>query len=980
MEALRVLAGLGLALVSEPDAAGAVAAAIDRAARAGSAPIAAGSTAPAPGPDERLQRCLDLIDETGGSPAARLAVATVLAGLADPDRKTDLQQRIGVLLAQRRGDGTLADLRTAVLPGGPPGLVPDPARMSLFTAGPAFAESVEQAWAQSRAGEIRGTVLWSLEAADGPIPYVQGASLGAAFAVLLDESRRAATTLGRLRVRRLRPGTAITGGLGGHGELTTVGGYPSKLDAAGQGRVIVPSCDESEARRAAGDAHVVTADTWRTAARRARRYDSRALARVVAAVATILALVAFAGIQVLRTREAAAELSAALTRQADRVRPLDPAVAGLLSASAWTVTQTPEARYGMRAVLATGLRQVIAPAGYRAGLALHPDGRLLGFSVEGGIRLWDLRTGRPGELLALDGGLPESAAFAPRGDVLVAVAHGDSLCRWTLATGARTCADGLAAPVLPFAISPDSRTVATIDQARKVHLVDLDTWAAAELPVVAGTTVNAVTFGPDGTLYAALSLVGGDSAIQAFTASTWRPTGRPLPNTREIRRLAVSPDGRRLAASDAADVTTLVGLWDLPAGKLIGDLEHDGHVHDLAFGPGGGPLAVADDAGRLHLWNARTGERLLPPVQAHREGAWAVEFGPDGRTLFTSAADATIRRWDVATALPVATATVPAGPPAYGPPITSVAMATGGGSAAIGTANATAYLWRADGGLTPLPAPAAAVALGPDGKTLLTAGTKLSRWDLPAAATSRELPGSEGTRQVVLSRDGTLAAGADDGGQVTVWRLPSGERLQPSLRSPAGGRPLAMAFSADGDALAASGAESAWVWDTGTGGFRTEPFPFGARAAAVALSADGGRLAVSVPAGAQKAVQIWDTAAGRQDGGALTGADALTAAAFSPDGTVLVTADELRRVTTWDLPTRRQLGPTYTAPDAVSGLAFSPDGGTLALTSGHTLFLRAAGFPADLVKQICSAAGQPLTADEWRHYVPGTEYRQACDG
>jgi hypothetical protein len=66
----------------------------------------------------------------------------------------------------------------------------DPDRMALFSADDRFKAALAKAWDRAGKGRIRGKGFWSLEAEEGPIPYVTDESLGAAFAVLLDEVHR----------------------------------------------------------------------------------------------------------------------------------------------------------------------------------------------------------------------------------------------------------------------------------------------------------------------------------------------------------------------------------------------------------------------------------------------------------------------------------------------------------------------------------------------------------------------------------------------------------------------------------------------------------------------------------------------------------------------------------------------------------------------------------------------------------------------
>src|SRR5262249_59589566 len=77
-------------------------------------------------------------------------------------------------------------------------------------------------------------------------------------------------------------------------------------------------------------------------------------------------------------------------------------------------------------------------------------------------------------------------------------------------------------------------------------------------------------------------------------------------------------------------------------------------------------------------------------------------------------------------------------------------------------------------------------------------------------------------------------------------------------------------------------------------------------------------------------------AADGEGGGAWPGTDgAVSAVAFSPDGTTLASGGDDDTVRLWDLATHRQIGRPFTGHggSVVNSVAFSPDGKTLASSS-----------------------------------------------
>jgi WD40 repeat protein len=115
------------------------------------------------------------------------------------------------------------------------------------------------------------------------------------------------------------------------------------------------------------------------------------------------------------------------------------------------------------------------------------------------------------------------------------------------------------------------------------------------------------------------------------------PTGNYLPT-----RLAVSPDGSRIAAS-MPDRT--VRVWDAASGTVLKVLRgHADLTMDAAFSPDGTLLASASYDKTVRVWELATGRfRVLRGHSlAVNRLAWR-----DGEHLVTSSYDGTLRVWDV---------------------------------------------------------------------------------------------------------------------------------------------------------------------------------------------------------------------------------------------------------------------------------------------------------------------------------------------
>src|SRR5262249_15626279 len=111
----------------------------------------------------------------------------------------------------------------------------------------------------------------------------------------------------------------------------------------------------------------------------------------------------------------------------------------------------------------------------------------------------------------------------------------------------------------------------------------------------------------------------------------------------------------------------------------------------------------------------------------------------------------------------------------------------------------------------------------------------------------------------------------------------------------------------------------------------------------LALSVDGKRLMTGTGAGGQRAIMLWDPATGKELTPLAKGRKVeATAAAVSPDGSGLATAQTARQVRLWDTATGKELQRLTTGtpdPNALINLAFAPDGKVLAVSVGGSIRL-----------------------------------------
>jgi RNA polymerase sigma factor (sigma-70 family) len=112
-----------------------------------------------------------------------------------------------------------------------------------------------------------------------------------------------------------------------------------------------------------------------------------------------------------------------------------------------------------------------------------------------------------------------------------------------------------------------------------------------------------------------------------------------------VTSLAVSPDGKRLAAGGLIDSSESVRLWDIASGRLIWSSRLQMRTSSIAFSPDGKLVATGGQDQSVRLWDAATG-KAMNVLRGHNGSVLVVIFTTDGRQLISAGSDGTIRVWE----------------------------------------------------------------------------------------------------------------------------------------------------------------------------------------------------------------------------------------------------------------------------------------------------------------------------------------------
>ena len=583
-------------------------------------------------------------------------------------------------------------------------------------------------------------------------------------------------------------------------------------------------------------------------------------------------------------------------------------------------------------------------------IQFSPDGTQLAVGTNIGVWLYDVETGEEKSLFA---GMCHTLTFSPNGRFLAnsdGGATGITVQLWEVATEREVVLTSFSGSASALQFSSDGKTLVSLGSMRDAiswldvetgkgtikhvkrglfgkfspddfeadGLIITDDFEADGLTITDGFEVSSVTTtrldagGLTITTYGSevsaithdkIAIGKTDGKIQLWDIATNKEIStlrghidlslqspnkpaRRKPSARpndknQILALAFSRDGTRLA-SGSTDKT--VRLWDLTnQGEWITLQKHTGWTNALAFSPDGKMLASGSTDKTVQLWDATTGESLAT-LTGHINGITALAFSPDSTTLASGSADGAIRFWHTGTGAPLA--------------------------------------------------------------DRITGHTQWMK-----AAT--------------FFQDSSTLASVAFNGEITFWDLKTSNK---STVHRAGYRDLfpTLAFSPDGTKLASVGADATKVFSA-TYGFpstkrsdhlvRLTDVSTGRELATLEFSRGIDQLTFSpdgktVAFGSLGEIHLWNTETSDELNIRLVdrGADIhnmphVSALAFSPDGTTLVSGTDQGGIQMWNVATGKALA-VFAKPTEqdnlmgrISALSFSPDGALLAAGSYYNIRL-----------------------------------------
>lgn len=234
-------------------------------------------------------------------------------------------------------------------------------------------------------------------------------------------------------------------------------------------------------------------------------------------------------------------------------------------------------------------------------------------------------------------------SFVHDGSLIAGGSQTGAVHLWNAATGSSVAVvPGHSSAVSAIAVTRHGNRLASVSADRTLRVWALEplrpvlTWEMPE-------PMQAVAFSPDGKAIASGGDHGSIEIREAVSGRSLRRFSVPA-GSGAVRSLALSPDGRRLAAGTQSSED--VRVWEVESGRLLASLKgHSSAVTAVAFSPDGTRVISASSDRTLRVWDATHYDPLLV-LRDNEDAVTSVAFSPGDAKAYSASADGVVRIWE----------------------------------------------------------------------------------------------------------------------------------------------------------------------------------------------------------------------------------------------------------------------------------------------------------------------------------------------
>ncbi len=275
-----------------------------------------------------------------------------------------------------------------------------------------------------------------------------------------------------------------------------------------------------------------------------------------------------------------------------------------------------------------------------------PDGLRLAVRGLGGVKIYEVASGKQTMELTTSGVWNFRAIWSPSGDQILTSGLDDGAARiWDTESGEEINRLTGLDQARASAWSPDGSFVVVAGDDALIHL--WDPHKDRELKRLSGTPmiIFLMAFSPNGNRF--LAVGGRDNHLQVYKLSEASPQlSLPTP-TGNFSHISWSSNGRQIALISYENKQP--NIWDSETGEKVMTLNGHGDIAGMiVWSLSGDRILTTCEDGIARIWDGNTGEELLS-FRGHQSAGGTGSWSPDGSAIVSGEENGIIIIWDSST-------------------------------------------------------------------------------------------------------------------------------------------------------------------------------------------------------------------------------------------------------------------------------------------------------------------------------------------